>query len=70
MTTKILEKMVKNLSEEVAQLRVLVLNHSNNLDHEGEYKPEFVKKINKLAKVKSNGIKYTTREDLAKRIGL
>ncbi len=70
MITKMLEQKIENLSKEVAQLRALVLGDNLDKDSEGEYKPEFVEKINRLARAKSSGIKYTTRADLAKRIGL
>ncbi len=70
MITKMLEQKIENLSKEVAQLRDLVLGGNRDKDPEGEYKSEFVKRINRIAMLKSSGIKYTTRADLAKRIGL
>ncbi len=51
MSTKTLEKMVKNLSSEVATLRSLVISVvREEKDPEGEYRSKFVKDILKAVK--------------------
>lgn len=68
MSTKALEKMVRELSLEVARLRSFVIGTKLEKDPEGDYKPEFVKEIKKIARSKKTLIKYTTPADFLKRI--
>lgn len=68
MSTKALEKMVRELSLEVARLRSFVIGTKLEKDPEGDYKPEFVKKVLKVARSKTKGIRFTTPEDFLKRI--
>ena len=68
MRTKALEKIVRELSLEVARLRSFVIGTTLEKDPEGDYKPEFVKKILKAARSKTKGIRFTTPEVFLKRI--
>lgn len=68
MTTKTLNKQVHDLSQEVLLLRSFVISIIGERDPEGEYRPEFVKKILHLAKKKQPNIKFTTSEDLLEQI--
>lgn len=51
MTTKTIEKKVNNLSREVTMLRSFVIGIAGK-DPEGEYRPEFVRRIKEAAKEK------------------
>ena len=52
MTTKALERKVNILSNELANLRSLVLGftYKKNKDPEGEYRPEFIRSVLKAMK--------------------
>jgi hypothetical protein len=67
MSPETLEKMVINLSQEVATLRSLVIGVVSERDPEGEYRPEFVKKV--LAAMKEQpGIVYQGKGSLLKEL--
>ena len=69
MPTKTIEEKVEELSQEVATLRLLVIGlATTRRDSEGEYRPEFVKRVLKLARNKSAGVRFTTSSDFLKRI--
>lgn len=42
MTTKLLEKKIHNLNEEIALLRSVVFSVVGKTDPEGEYRPKFI----------------------------
>ncbi len=68
MSTKTLEKMVKNLSQEVATLRSIVISVvREEKDPEGEYRPEFVKDVLKAVKEPAK-YKFTGRKDFLKQL--
>ena len=64
MSTKTLEKLVKNLSQEVVQLRSFVMGVAGK-DPEGNYRPEFIRRIKKAATEKPV-YEYTGRGSLIK----
>lgn len=64
MSTKALEKLVRNLSKEVVQLRSFVISVAGK-DPEGSYRPEFMRKIKKAALEKAT-FEYTGRGSLLK----
>jgi hypothetical protein len=64
MSTKTLEKLVKNLSKEVIQLRSFVISVAGR-DPEGDYRPEFVRKMKKISSEKPV-LEYTDRGSLLK----
>lgn len=66
MTTKTLEKKYDNLSQEVVMLRSFIIGIAGR-DPEGEYRPEFVKRIREAAKEKST-YRYTGPGSLLKLI--
>ncbi len=69
MSTKTMERKLNNLNLEVTMLRSAFINVIGNQDPEGQYRPEFVSRILKLAKTRQSGSKFTTSADLLKRIG-
>jgi len=67
MSPKTLEKMVMNLSQEVATLRSLVISVVSERDPEGEYRPEFVKKVLEAMK-EQPGIVYQGKGSFLKQL--
>lgn len=68
MTTKTLVKQLNDLSKEVVILRSIVIGAIAEKDPEGEYRPEFVKKIFGLVQKNQSAMKFTTSTDLLKKI--
>ncbi|HLY63573.1 MAG TPA: hypothetical protein VKV95_22775 [Terriglobia bacterium] len=68
MGTKTIEKQLSDLTHQVDLLRSAVYGVVGESDPEGQYRPEFVKRMIKLARKKSNGVKFTGRADFLKRI--
>jgi len=68
MSIHAIEKQLSELTVEVRLLRSAVISLIAERDPEGEYRPEFVKKILRLAKQKQNGVKFTNAADFLKRI--
>ena len=64
MSTKTLEKLVRNLSKEVVELRSFVISVAAK-DSEGNYRPEFVRRIKKAAMTQPVH-EYTGRGSLLK----
>lgn len=69
MTTKALEKQVNELTQQIVILRSAVISVVGERDPEGEYRPEFVRRILKLARKKSPAITFTGSADFLKQIG-
>ena len=67
MNSKTLERKINNLSSEVARMRSLLIGIIGR-DSEGEYRPEFVKEILKIAEQEKSQTEFTTPADLLKRI--
>jgi hypothetical protein len=68
MSTKTIEKKLNNLNREIAMLRSVLMASLAEKDPEGEYRPQFVKKMLGLAKKKSMGILFAGPEDFLKKI--
>jgi hypothetical protein len=70
MTEKILEGKLNSLMLEVASLRTELVESGvlPEGDPEGEYRPEFVKKIRAILRKKEKGTPFTTREAFLKEI--
>lgn len=64
MSTKELEKLVRNLSVEVGQLRSFVIGFAGK-DKEGNYKTDFIKDLDK-AKIEKTKYEYTGKGSLLK----
>ena len=69
MTTKAIEKQLNDLTQQVILLRSAVISVVGERDPEGEYRPEYVKRLLNLARKKSNGVKFTGAADFMKKIG-
>lgn len=67
MSTKTLEKKVQELSNQVVFLRSYIIGAIGK-DPEGEYRPEFVEEMLRLARQKQPSVKFTTSADLLARI--
>lgn len=68
MSTHTIEKRLSDLTFEVRMLRSAVVALISERDPEGEYRPEFVRKILRLTKQKQTGVKFTNAADFLKRI--
>lgn len=68
MTTKTIEKKLHNLNQQVTMLRSVVINIIGERDPEGQYRPEFVDKILKLAHGPQGGIQFRNTNDFLKLI--
>ena len=70
MTAKLLEKKVNSLSREVASLRAAFFaTAAFEKDPEGEYRPEFVRRVLASVSKKDRGIPFTNERDFLKEIG-
>jgi len=69
MATHTIEKQLRDLTRHVVLLRSAVIGLIGERDPEGEYRPEFVWKILKLARQKRTGVKFAGAADFLKRIG-
>jgi hypothetical protein len=68
MATTTIQKQLNELTQQVVLLRSAVISIVGERDPEGEYRPEFVKKMLALARKKSKGVKFTGPADFLKRI--
>lgn len=68
MSTKELEKNMRKLSDEVALLRSFAIGLVGEIDSEGRYKPEFIKKIRTIAHNSNGVVRFTTTQSLLKKI--
>ena len=68
MSTHTIEQRLNDLTREVRLLRSAVIGLIAERDPEGEYRPEFVRKILRLTKQKQTGVKFTNAADFLKRI--
>jgi hypothetical protein len=66
---KNMEKQLNDLTREVAMLRSVVMGTITEKDPEGEYRPEFVKKMLALVKKTKTGVAFTNSKDFLKKIG-
>lgn len=67
MTTKTLERTVRDLSREVSTLRAFVIESVRNEDDEGAYKPSFIKRMLKAAKQRPS-LAYVGRGSLLRQL--
>ena len=63
-----LEKQVRDLSYEIAMLRSAVIGFVGEKDPEGEYRPEFLKKVLAAAKKKEKSVGFTDVDDFFAKI--
>jgi len=63
MTSKLMEKKISNLNQEVALLRSAVLSVVGETDPEGAYRPEFVKDILYRARSPHSSHRFTNAKD-------
>ena len=68
MSTKTIERQINNLNRQMVMLRSVVISVIGEKDPEGEYNPEFVNKILKLANKKQKAVKFTNSTDFFKMI--
>jgi len=68
MATTTIEKQLKDLTLQMVLLRSAVISVVGEMDPEGEYRPEFVKRMMGLARKKSKGVRFTGTADFLKRI--
>jgi hypothetical protein len=68
MSTKTIEKKLNNLNREIVMLRSALVAAISQKDPEGEYRPEFVRKILGLVKKRSAGILFAGPNDFLKKI--
>jgi hypothetical protein len=68
MATKTIEKQLNDLTQQMILLRSAVIGVVGEMDPEGEYRPEFVRRVMELARKKSKGVKFTGTADFLKRI--
>ena len=68
MTTKVFQAQLNNLTQEMIMLRSVVIGVIGERDAEGQYRPEFVEHMLKLAKKSQAGAKFSTPEALFKMI--
>ena len=67
MTVKTLERKINNMSSELARMRSLFISVIGQ-DNEGEYRPEFVEEILKIADQKQSGVEFTSAGDFLNQI--
>jgi hypothetical protein len=58
MSTKVIEKKLNSLTREMAMLRSVLIATLAEKDPEGEYRPEFVKRMFALTKTKQAGGRF------------
>ena len=68
MPTNSVEKRLNDLAQEIGMLRSAVIGVVGETDPEGQYRPEFVKRVLKLAKRKQPGVNFTNASDFLKKI--
>ena len=63
-----MEKQINDLTREVAMLRSVLMATTAGKDPEGEYRPEFVKKMLALVKKTKTGVTFANSKDFLKKI--
>jgi len=75
MSPKVLEKKINRIEKDLAFIKKLILdgakkgvNQIDSVDNEGEYNPDFVKRVFKNLKDKRGSVVYTNKKDFRKLI--
>ncbi|MGD0697811.1 MAG: hypothetical protein ABSB82_23595 [Terriglobia bacterium] len=68
MSTSTIEKRLNDLAQEIGMLRSAVIGVVGETDPEGDYRPEFVKKVLRLARRKQAGVRFTNASDFLNKI--